>query len=302
MASDGASRHHTMKTLPIFAALAVLTTTGVVHAAPVTCQVPVQAVDVDTRVDNALEKFRTRASNAGASLADPAVKEAYDELIASLRAAYAAMANTTPTAQTIRTRLSEAINDLLARAQKIAIDQAEFRALQIDILNHRVRNAVNQAMYAYKTGAGTIEDLKRIQRAMTQAADAAKADLPELSELRAKVNARIDELIARATVLATDLEPIDQDIAATSVKAWSKVLENHTLAKIYNDTDWNRSKNAINDHLVLVGNPTNLADIQKRLMRILDGLKAKVIAGTITPADFESLKTEITAYARAAVK
>jgi chromosome segregation ATPase len=293
-----------MKTLPILAAFAALTvSTGVVHAAPTTtCQTGTQVSDIDKAVDDALTQFRTRMANAGVTLADPDVKAAYDNLIKSLRAAYADMANTTPTTAQIRTRLTEAINDIVTRAQKIAIAQAEFNALQIDILNHRVRNAVNRAMAAYKAGTGTVEDLRRIQQTMVAAADAAKAELPTLQELRQRVNARIDELIARGNVLASELEPIDKDISATSAAIWSKELELHTLASIKTETDWVRSKNSISDHVVLVQSPPALVDIQKRLFRILDGLKAKVDAGTLSQADFDALKTEITAYARAALK
>jgi len=294
-----------MKTLPIFAALALMTAwTGVAHAAPpATCQgTTTNQAELDAKVDAALAQFRERMKNAGVTLADPDVKAAYDALIQSLRSQYAAMANSSPTTATIRTRLTEAINDIVNRAQKIAIAQAEFNALQIDILNHRVRNAVNQAMAAYKAGTGTVEDLRRIQQTMVAAADAAKAELPELSELRARLNARIDELIARGSVLASELEPLDKDVSATSAKLWSHVLELHTLASIKTETDWVRSKTSISDHVALVNNPPNLVDIQKRLFRILDGLKAKVEAGTLSQAEFDALKKEITAFAREALK
>lgn len=293
-----------MKTLPIFAALALFaTSTGVAHAAA-TPQVPVLVTsDLDGRVDKALADFRARASTAGATLTDPAVKAAYDELIASIRAAYAAMANATPNTATIRTRLTEAINDIMTRAQKIAISQAEFNALQVDILNHRVRNAVNQAMANYKAGTATADDLRRIQQAMVAAADAGKADLPELSELRDRLQTRIDALNKRGNILATDLVPIDQDVAATSVKVWAHVLQNHTLAGIQTETDWLRPKYSLNDDVVVAGSPANLVDIQKRLLRILDGLKAKVspTGNNLSTSDFDDLKAQITAYARAAL-
>ena len=262
----------------------------------------VAGVDIDARVDKALAEFKARAANAGATLADPAVKAAYDELIASIRAAYAGMATATPDTATIRTRLTEAINDIMTRAQKIAISQAEFNALQVDILNHRVRNAVNLAMANYKAGTGTADDLRRIQQAMVAAADAAKAELPELSELRARVQTKIDALIARGRVLATDIQPVDLDVAATSVKVWAHVLENHTLAGIKTETDWLRPKYSLNDDVVVAGSPSNLVDIQKRLLRILADLKVKASSGTgTTQVDFDQLKAEITAYARAAL-
>ena len=149
-------------------------------------------------------------------------------------------------------------------------------------------------MANYKAGTGTADDLRRIQQAMVAAADAAKAELPELSELRARVQTRIDALIARGRVLATDIQPVDLDVAATSVKVWAHVLENHTLAGIKTETDWLRPKYSLNDDVVVAGSPSNLVDIQKRLLRILADLKVKASSGTgTTQVDFDQLKAEM---------
>jgi len=288
-----------MKTISIFVALALFgAAPAAVEAGPAPVQVSA-ASEAEARLDAAIVKFRALAT--APTKDEAAYKAAYDEMLSALRGSYKAL-DAIPTTEEVRKRLNDAIADIYRRGHNAAVDQLELNELRSDALNHRVRNAVRKAMAAYKAGTGTVQDARHILDVMMAAADAAKEAGADLSELRAAVQARIDELTKRAKIMAEDFEALDAQISASIALAWEQIVQKRAAAKSTPATavNFSRLKSAVSDHfLVAAKTQPDLESVHKRLMNMIQALQDKAIAGEIPADQFQDLKAALIQRVRA---
>lgn len=293
-----------MKTYSILATIALIGAPVAVHASPVSpVQLQTASDAAEANVDAKIVSFRERATAPAKDAT--AYKASYDELISALRGAYKSL-DAVPTTEEVRKRLSDAITDIYNRGHNAAVDKLELNELRTDAMNHRIRNAVRKALAAAKAGTGTVEDARQILAIMTQAADAAKEAGADLSELRAAVQARVDELTKRAKIMAEDYEALDQQISANIALLWEQVAQRRAAVKGTPATtpatvvSFTRLKSAVSDHFTSAEKlQPDLASVHKRLQAMIQSLQDQAIAGEISAEKFQDLKAALIARVRA---
>lgn len=247
--------------------------------------------DVDARIDAALEAAKK------AVLAKDMDRKAYNELVAAIRAGYSALQTATPNADTVRTRLVNAIDDIYARGATAAIQAEEFETLRIDALDARLDNAIQIAM----GDPANADHLKRIIDHLTRLVDAAKALDPEMGNVRTRVQAMVDELTKKARRAAADLQPVMMEVSAARAMRSTTILERRAVAKTITPSDFARARNHVSDHMVLLTRTDPSArEIQQKLVAAIDSLEKRAAGAGLTRDDFNELRSQLTARARAA--
>ena len=246
--------------------------------------------EVDARVDAALEASKKKI------LAGDKDRAAATEFATAVTAAYGGLASWTPSADTIRKRLINAINDIYARAAKAEIKAEEFELLRIDAIDARLENAISLA-----ASDPTIDNLTRITNQLTKLAEAAKALAPETVDFQARAQALVDGLVKKAHYSVRDLEPLKVEVSASRAERSTSILERRAVAKTSVDNDFTRSKNHIADHLdLLAKTDPNVSDLKTKLLAMLDSLAQRAAGAGLTRADFNDLKSQFIARARTA--
>ncbi len=246
--------------------------------------------EADARVDATLEAAKKRV------LAGDKDRAAATDFATAVKAAYGGLTSWTPSADTIRTRLINEINDIYARAAKAEIKAEEFDILRIDAIDARLENAISMA-----ASDPTIDNLTRITNRLTKLAEAAKAMVPETVEFQARAQAIVDALIKKARYTVRDLEPLKIEVSASRAERSDSILEKRAIAKTVVDHDFQRSKYHISDHMALLAktDPT-VEELKVKLLAILDSLAARAAGAGLTRADFNDLKAQFIARARLA--
>ncbi len=248
------------------------------------------ASEADARVDAALESARKKI------LAGDKDRAASVEFATAVKLGYVDVAAWTPTADTIRTRLINAMDDIYARAAKAEIKAEEFEILRIDTIDMRLELAIAAA-----AADPTIDNLTRITNRLTKLAEAAKALVPETVDFQARAQAIVDGLVKKARYAARDLEPLKVEVSATRAERSTSILEKRALAKTAVTFDFLRSKNYISDHLSMLAKTDPSVDALKaKLVAILDSLQQRAVNPGLTRADFADLKAQFLARARVA--
>lgn len=279
----------------LFATLAIATFASAPSFAQDAAGTPTKATSIspteaDTRVDAALETTRKQI------LAGNKDRAAATEFAAAVKAAYTGLTSWSPTADTIRTRLINAINDIYTRAANAEIKAEEFEMLRIDALDARLENAIAMA-----AADPSIDNLTRITNQLTKLTEAAKAMVPETVDFQARAQAIVDALVKKARYAAADLQPLKNEVSASRAERSVTLLEKRTVSKVYVTNDFTRSKNYIGDHMdFLAKADPSVADLKAKLMAILDSLAQRAAGAGLTRADFEELRAKFIARARAA--
>jgi hypothetical protein len=277
----------------LFATLALATfTSAPLHAQTAgTTTKPVSVTsEADLRVDTALETCKKKI------LAGDKDRAAATEYAAAINAAYTDLASWTPSTDTIRKRLINAMNDIYTRAAKAQIKAEEFELQRIDAIDARLENAISKA-----AADPTIDNLTRITNHLTKLADAAKALVPATVDFQARAQALIDALVKKARYVARDLEPLKSEVSASRAERSETLLENRAVAKTYVDNDFLRTKSHYSEHLDwLAKTDPSVADLKAKLLAILDSLQTRAAGAGLTREEFNDLKAQFIARARAA--
>jgi len=243
------------------------------------------------RIATGLEAMRAKV------LAGDADRAAYEELVGAIKADYAALEQSTPDANTVRTRLVAGIDDMYSRAKESKIAPEEFTALKADLLDAHLADTL-AALAAKPDGKG----LEALATSVGQLADASAELDPGTAEWRAHAQTLLDGLKKEAKLEPAALEPLREELAHARAMRWEAVLEKRATAKAATPTDFMRARNHVSDLLELQSQKDPGArELQQKLLATIDDLEQRAAGAALTKADFESLRKEIAQRGRTAL-
>jgi hypothetical protein len=242
-------------------------------------------------MDTAFETVRQKVLAGDTDLA------AYEELVGAIGTSYGALAQSTPDASSVRTRLVAGLDDIYARAKKGKIAPEEFSALRVEMLDAQMHTLLSEA--ASGTGAKGSDVLGT---GLKQLADASQELDPATGEWRTRAQTLLDELKKKPAFEAADLEPLTEELTHAATLRSEALLEKRAGAKAATPIDFDRVRNHMSDLLELQGRKDPSArELQSKLSAAIDELEQRSAGAALTRADFESLKKELVQRGRAAL-
>jgi len=228
-------------------------------------------------------------------LAGDADRTAHDDLVAAIQSSYTALAQSTPDANTVRTRLVVSLDDIYARAKKGKIAPEEFAALRVEMLDAQMHNLLAEA--AAKPGE---KGSDMLGTGLKQLADASQELDPATAEWRTRAQTLLDELKKKPAAGAADLEPLTEELAHAAALRSVAILEKRASAKAAAPIEFDRVRDHVSDLLELqAGKDPSARELKEKLSLSIDELQQKSAGAALTRADFEPLRKELAQRGRA---
>lgn len=280
--------------LPLFALAALAIAPNVVRATTSTTK-PAVTVDLRDRFNAVCDELAKKAAARGATRAD------FNQAVEAVRAAANQYLADDRQVQSIRDRLIERINQLEVRAREAALDVAEFDVLKDLLIDLDLSGALWRMRAQVLEGKATRLDWTMCYNALTLRAEAAKADDSQMDAIVDRLRTEIDRLQKRAAdvvkqLTGRDFEPMAgfaadvlDRVAVNRFEKRALKLKLKIVVQDYSD---------VQDALAF-GGVDAASDLGRRVAARLEELKAAVIGGRITRADFESLRDLLYQRARA---
>jgi hypothetical protein len=243
------------------------------------------------RIETAFEAARVRV------LAGDTDRAPYEELVGAINGSYGALAQSTPDASTVRTRIIAGLDDIYARAKTGKIAPEEFSALRVEMLDAQMHTLLAEAA----TGTGE-KGSDVLGTGLKQLADASQELDPATMEWRTRAQTLLDDLKKKPAIEPADLEPLSEELTHAATMRSEAWLEKRATAKSATPIDFARVRNHMSDLLDMQGQKDPSArELKQKLSAAIDELEQKSSGAALTRAEFESLKKELVQRGRAAM-
>jgi hypothetical protein len=241
------------------------------------------AATARSRIDVALENLRQRV------LAGETDKAVYEEFVSAVKSGFESLQQGTPDATAVRARLVAALDDIYERAKRTKIAAEEFAALRVEVLDATLLNALSK--WAAQPGE---DGMKAVEGSLKELADAAQEVDPGSAGWRGRAQALLEALKQNPAPTATDVAPLQEELAHARALRSEGLLEKHATARGASPTDFARVRDQVSDLLELqTPRDPGARDLKKKLMTVIDELEQRGTGATLTSADFELLRKEL---------
>jgi hypothetical protein len=260
-------------------------------AKPTTTPAKPESPTPRARIETAFEAARVRV------LAGDTDRAPYEELVGAINGSYGALAQSTPDASTVRTRIIAGLDDIYARAKTGKIAPEEFSALRVEMLDAQMHTLLAEAA----TGTGE-KGSDVLGTGLKQLADASQELDPATMEWRTRAQTLLDDLKKKPAIEPADLEPLSEELTHAATMRSEAWLEKRATAKSATPIDFARVRNHMSDLLDMQGQKDPSArELKQKLSAAIDELEQKSSGAALTRAEFESLKKELVQRGRAAM-
>jgi hypothetical protein len=245
-----------------------------------------------SKVEMALESVSKKV------LAGDADRAVYEEAVGAINSSFDNLQQSTPSTQSVRTRMIAVLDDIYARAEKKAkIAPEEFTALRVDVIDANLHGVLAKA--ATQPGE---DAMKAVESGLKQLADVSAEVDPGTAEWRNRAQTLVDELKKKPAAGAADYEPLLGELAHARAMRAESMLEKRATSKSASPTDFARARNYTADMLELQSRSDPEArELQKKLVSSIDELEQRAAQSPLTRADFESLRKELAQRGRTAL-
>ena len=245
-----------------------------------------------SKIESALEAVSKKV------LAGDADRAVYEEAVGAINSSFENLQQSTPSTQSVRTRMIAALDDIYARAEKKAkIAPEEFTALRVEVLDANLHGALAKA--ATQPGE---DSMKAVETGLKQLADVSGELDPGTAEWRNRAQTMVDELKKKPGAQPADYEPLLGELAHARAMRGEAMLEKRATSKTASPTDFARARNYTADLLELQSrNDPEARELQKKLVASIDELEQRAAQAPLTRADFESLRKELAQRGRTAL-
>lgn len=262
--------------------------------------VDVRTREADTALDEALASLERRAANANLT------REEFNELREALKNRAAAReAAGYSRATTDRDRLVRMIGSLEARALAKTLEAREVARLREHVIDIRLEEALDALAKRAKTNDVPRAQFNRLRTLLTARAEAAKAALPDVPNLRPTLTALIDDLEARykaKKLVEPDVVLTHGLIVEARLGRALTALEKSTADATATGEDFAQARDLLEDRFALASriDPSTPTATREAWMDALATLERRAKAAGVTREQFKELRDQLMRRAIAA--